>query len=216
MNTTNGVLPSAAKGIANSRLPIAKRRRAVSGEQVYSRYLKGLFRLRETLRKDGEVDYELGPIQKLIDEASTKLWALRDKRLMKQAVRKDKGVVCWEVFHPRSEKPLDVGFFDTQRHVVRTPNRVFEEGTYVTIKAEWRVASGDPWTELDRELHRVPFDLGKFEQFHRDLRESLRRHKLKRNWLVKDDQGHVTRVSCETEVEALSRVMWSVSAEEEW
>jgi hypothetical protein len=128
------------------------------------------------------------------------------KRELAQAERNDKGIVLWEVFYPRTETPLSSGIFDLQKVITRTPRRVLEKNAYWTMKAEWRLAIGDPWKELDQALHQQPYDPAKLRQYAADVDEAIRRHKRRQTFLVKDDTGEVHEVFCEFEREAKRRV----------
>jgi hypothetical protein len=65
-----------------------------------------------------------------------------------EAERKDKGVVLWEIFHPR--------YGSRGTRVVRTPNRVIRHDWFQEKpRVEVLVTPRDPWAEFAREMNFV-------------------------------------------------------------
>jgi len=159
-----------------------------------------------TLERQALQDPALEPVVKCVRQLYCADVEATKRRDLDLAERKDKGVILWEVFWPRTRTPLSVSIWDQPRQVTRTPHRVLIDNEYVTKKAEWQLATEDAWAELRRELDRPRLEGEALRQYERDLDESWRRNKLRSTWLVKDDTDHVHEVWCESADEAKRRV----------
>ncbi|HEV2350827.1 MAG TPA: hypothetical protein VG028_13380 [Terriglobia bacterium] len=167
-----------------SKLQTAAHRgaRLVKGDRIWPRYLKSLVKIRDGLKQDAEAgDADMAAALKLLEPLEKHLWAVADKRKLAEAQAKDKGVVLWEVFHPRTRTPLRCSAFDLRRHVVRRPNTVFVENEYWTIKDSPRVAARDrAYDDLRHELDALgQFDEAAFDQYAREIDEVLWRRRAK-------------------------------------
>lgn len=143
-------------------------------QQIWQRYLRPLTKLQDKLRKDKEWDSEMAEADKLLKAATQHLFAVRDRRNLAEARAKDKGQVCWEVFHPRTDTPLSMSWTELPRHAVRTPNTIIVHNEYWTLKAEPRVTGEDVWKGLEQELHQKAFVLESFQRYARDVDQCLR------------------------------------------
>ncbi|HEV2210817.1 MAG TPA: hypothetical protein VG167_18750 [Verrucomicrobiae bacterium] len=157
-----------------------RRPRPLTPQQILA-LMRPIWKLRDRMKAVGGVDPEMGEMAAELSKISQRLFKLHDDRELREAKRKDKGEVLWEVFHPRTTTPLHCSMFDLQQHTVRTPNTITKHNQFFTIKAETVLAApAGAWRDLDKELHSKPFDLEEFRRYARDIDEALRRRDARR------------------------------------
>lgn len=161
--------------------PTAKPRRPrpLKADQLWAGYLKPLSAMRVRMDKLAGADPEMAAIAKEVDEVRRKLWALRDKRKLAENQAKDRGVVCWTVFHPSGRS-----IWERQKVVIRTPHTIVTQHEFLTIKdRDPQTASPDDvLKDLERELHRHPLDeagLKAFREHAAYVDESWRKFKAR-------------------------------------
>lgn len=147
----------------------ARRPRPLKAEQLWQNAIRPMIKLRERLAKTQ--DPALGEMVKQLEAMERLLWKLRERRELEEAQAADRGEVCWSVIHPRGRH-----FLDGRRVVVRTPRTITVDGEYWTIPARTVVEGlASIWTDLDKDLHREPLDLAKFDEHARYVDESYRK-----------------------------------------
>jgi len=148
----------------------ARRPRPLKAEQIWQNAIRPMIKLRERLAKIQ--DPALGEMVKQLQAMETLLWKLRQRRGLGEAQAKDRGEVCWMVFHPRGR-----GIFELGTKVTRTPNTILKKDEFFTIPDDPPAvaAPSDVWTDLERELHHKPLDLAKFDEHARYVDESYRK-----------------------------------------
>lgn len=148
----------------------AARPRPLKAEQLLSKVIRPLYKLKGRLKKIN--DPALPEIVKQIEAMEHVLWELRHRRELAEAIAADKGEISWIVFHPRGRT-----IFDLNKIVTRTPRTIHVKNEYWTQRDEVRLAdirSID--SDLEKELHREPLDLAKFAEHARLVDESYRKY----------------------------------------
>ena len=164
-------------------VPVAKRPRALTSKQLWRRIQRPLARLEQNVAaalKEGKGSFQAEVLVKVknhLDEARMLLWREHEARALAEAKAKDRGVICWTVYHPVSPQ----AFFRSRRVVVRTPNTIQVLGEYFTLPdVPPRVTlPGMAYTDLRQELDRDPLDLDAF-RIHLKLVEADWRKRMAR------------------------------------